>query len=76
MPVAVRGVGAVLALDAADSPLLRIDVIQLVDDRIEFRDPGVRAGVEALLPRTVERLIAEAGQGERDQIVDRDGRPE
>ena len=42
--VAVGRVGAVLALDPPDAGVLGIDVIQLVDDRVELGDPrlGVR----------------------------------
>src|SRR6185295_6443090 len=62
-------VGAVLALDAADAGQFRLDVIELVNDGVELRNPRVGARVEALLPRTIERLIAEARQRERQHVL-------
>ena len=52
-------------------PALRgIDVIQLVDDRVELRHPRLGARIETLFARPVERLIAEARQRERDHVLD------
>ncbi len=70
-PVAVRRVGAVALLDAADARLIRIDVIELVNHRVELRNPRIAgAPVEALLARARERLIAEPRQRKRDQVLD------
>ena len=69
--MAVRRTRAVLALEPPDAVLLRSDVIQLVDDRVQLRNPGIGgAAIEPFLARAIERLIAEARQRERDQIVD------
>jgi len=46
-------------------------MVELVDDRIELRDPRLGAGEKLGLPRASQRLVAEAGQRERDQIADR-----
>src|ERR1051326_7840460 len=53
------------------SRALRIDVIQLVDDRVELRDPVRAAGIVNLLLRARQLLIAETRQRERDHVVDR-----
>jgi hypothetical protein len=49
---------------------VRVDVVQLVDDRVELRHPGLTARIEQLLARPGEHLIAESWQGERNQIAD------
>ena len=49
---------------------VRIDVIELVHDRIELRHPSGRAGIEVAFARARERLVAEARQHERDQVLD------
>src|SRR5262249_44069992 len=59
----------ILALDPTNPLELRIDVIELMNDGIEFGDPRLGARVEALLPRSVERLITEARQRERDEVL-------
>ena len=70
LPVAVGGVGPVFLLDAPDAGELGIDVIELVHHRVDLRDPRIRAGIELLLARTIERLVAEARQRERDHVLD------
>ena len=48
--MAVRAAGAVFAFDPANPLLFGIDVIQLVDHGIEFRDPCVgRTAIEPFL---------------------------
>ena len=52
--------------------MLRIDVVKLVDHRVELRDPIVPlALIEPFLAGAVERLVAEARQRERDHVLDR-----
>src|SRR5947209_19062080 len=70
MAVAMRRVRTVAALDAADALLLGIDVIELVNHRIELRHPRRRARIEPLLPRSIERLIAETRKRERQHVLD------
>ena len=70
MAVAVRGIGPVLALDAPDARQLRIDVKELVHDRVELRDPRIGARIEPFFLRPIERLVAEPGQRERDHVLD------
>ncbi len=70
LAVAVRGVRAVLALDAPDAGEIGIDVIQLVHDGVELGDPRLGARIELLFARSIERLIAEARQRERDHVFD------
>src|SRR5262249_11391172 len=54
--VAVRRRRAVRALDAANARQLRIDVIELVDDRVQLRQPGLRSqsAIELTFPRSIE----------------------
>ena len=68
--VAVRRVRAVFALHAADAGPLRIDVVQLVDDRVELGDPVRLSRIMRSLPRSRQRLVSEAGQREREQVID------
>ena len=49
----------------------RIDVIELVDDRIELGHPRLEARIRRLLLRPRDRLIAKARQTERNHVVDR-----
>ena len=71
LAVAVRRVGAVATLDPPDSGELRIDVIQLVNHRVELRNPWIRARIKTFLARSIERLIAEPRKRERDHVLDR-----
>ena len=50
-----------------------IDVIELVDDRVELGDPRLGAAVELGFPGSFERLLAEARQHERDEVFDAGG---
>src|SRR5262245_38228550 len=70
MAVAVGGVSPVTPLNAADPIQLGIDVIQLVDDGIQLRDPRIGARIQMFLAGSIERLIAEAWQRKRDQVLD------
>src|SRR6185369_8204516 len=54
----------------ADARQFGIDVIQLVDDGVELRHPRFGAGIKTLLPRSIQRLIAEARQREREHVLD------
>ena len=51
--------------------LVGIDVIELVDDGIELGHPVGGTRIEIPLARPFERLIAEAREHERDQVLDR-----
>jgi hypothetical protein len=62
--VRVRRHAAVGAQDASDAASFRIDVIQLVHDRVELGHPGLRRGIEDVLARACEGLIAEPRQTE------------
>ena len=57
----------------ADAARGRIDVIELVHDRVEFGDPRREVVVELRFPRSLERLFAEARQHERDEVLDASG---
>ena len=54
----------------ADALHRRVDVVELVDDRVELGHPGRGAGIDVFLLRARQRLVAEARQAERDQVVD------
>ena len=69
--VRARRAAAVGALDRADAGLGRIDVVELVNDRIELRQPRLADGVQVGLARARQRLVAEPRQHERDQVLDR-----
>ena len=57
--------------ESADPGLGRVDVIELVDDGVELGNPTRSIGIEIGFARSFERLIAEAREHERDQILDR-----
>ena len=69
--VRAHRIAPVGAHEPADPRLGRIDVIELVDDGVELGNPTGRAGIEIGLARSLERLVAEAREHERDQILDR-----
>ncbi len=66
---AVR-IAAVGPHELPDAGCRRIDVVELVHDRVELCEPGGRAGIERRLARPVERLVAEAREHEGNQVGD------
>jgi hypothetical protein len=51
--------------------MFRIDVIELVHDRVQLGHPGLGVFVETPLARSLERLIAEPGQRKRHEVLHR-----
>jgi hypothetical protein len=76
-PVRMRGIASVGANQLPDTSSVGIDVVELVNDRVELRQPSWSVGrIEISFAGTVERLITKSRQHERDQVLDpRSGDP-
>src|SRR5262245_7620019 len=67
----MRRIAAVGPNQLANAGRIRVDVVELVNDRVELGEPagGVRR-IQIRFSRTVERLITESRQDEGDEVLD------